>query len=82
MKDVTINSDIDHLYNNGLITNRCKTILKTLKVSDVYDIMTTTFPEQGTVIKKGNPLFSQNKMIYSKGVKKEIDILVDDLYKL
>jgi len=78
--NININSSINHLYEEGLISLKCKEILKSLDVTDVFDIMTTKFPEQEDVIEKENFLFREPPLIYTKKVKKEIDRLIDILY--
>lgn len=78
--NININSSINHLYEEGLISLKCKKILKSLDVSDVFDVMTTKFPEQGDVIEKENFLFREPPVIYTKNIKKEIDKLINVLY--
>jgi len=67
MKKITINSDIDTLYDAGMITKRCKRVLKRMKKKDAFDIMTSTFKKDMSV---------------SKRVKQELDELVNNLYNM
>jgi len=78
--NITINSSVEHLFNEGLISATCKDVLKSLDVVDVFDIMTTKYPEEEELISCGNLLFNDPPIFYKKEIKKEIDVLVNKLY--
>ena len=76
-RKVTINSSINHLYKSKLITLQCKKVLQALNMKDAFDVMTTTFPDEGTKIP-----YKGEDIVYSSCIEKETNLLIDKLYKL
>lgn len=78
--NITINSSVEHLYNQGLLTKQCKEVLDCLEVNDVFDIMTTKFPEENQIVSKHHFLFREPPIIYTRKIKEKIDNLINYLY--
>ena len=46
-------------------------------MKDAFDVMTTTFPDEGTKIP-----YKGEDIVYSSCIEKETNLLIDKLYKL